>query len=386
MAIDWDDVFAYETFKTVKVRDRRLGILYYSLSLAIAIYILYTIISQQLYLEKEIVSGGSVRATLQTPNISASSPPPYCTRDGSCVYWPAELVTSPSHEEAATFITSRVTITPNSTPLRRECNPLYPSTPNCVFNFSDTNKTTYFIGGIEDMTLLLSHSVRGRLVQTSAVNTDLKGSLLYNNGTLKQYLPVSLNAPQSRPANVPGDVISVKEFLDAASIDLDTNSNNTNSESLRFAGVVMIVFIEYSNRVSMPNEFKYTYSPAVIPGSESKVVDIVWDGTINNYVQLDRHGVRIRFIQTGQIGTFNFQALLRNLVAAFALLKVAQIVVEFMMVHLLPQKDVYKDYKFSITPLFNSIRNGFGNNKSQSNQGLSNQKSQSDPETIHVQE
>ena len=36
--VDLDDLFAYDTVKVVRVRDRRLGIPYYSMVVAIAAY------------------------------------------------------------------------------------------------------------------------------------------------------------------------------------------------------------------------------------------------------------------------------------------------------------------------------------------------------------
>lgn len=63
-------------------------------------------------------------------------------------------------------------------------------------------------------------------------------------------------------------------------------------------------------------------------------------------LKLPRHSIRIVFSQAGQLGQFSLMTLLTNLVAAVALFKVANIIVELMMLRLHPQKKVYTRAKF----------------------------------------
>ena len=62
---DPDDLFAYDTFKIVTIRDRRLGLIHYGLMTVIFAYIvLYNIVYEQGYIKFEDPVG-SVRTTLQ---------------------------------------------------------------------------------------------------------------------------------------------------------------------------------------------------------------------------------------------------------------------------------------------------------------------------------
>lgn len=63
------------------------------------------------------------------------------------------------------------------------------------------------------------------------------------------------------------------------------------------------------------------------------------DGSVT---YLDRHGIRMVFAQTGSIGIFNPIAFILNLVAALALVRVATLVVDSVMVYCLPKKDLVK--------------------------------------------
>ena len=115
MKIDWDEVLSYETIAVVKIRDRRLGILYYTFLMAITIYvIIYQVIVQQGYLIKEPPIGGSIRISVKPPVFSEIGPLSklsYCdlNSDGSphskpkCVY----SYFQPPLEESAALITTR---------------------------------------------------------------------------------------------------------------------------------------------------------------------------------------------------------------------------------------------------------------------------------------
>ncbi len=69
---DLDDVFAYKTVRTVRIRDRWLGVLFYTLQLAIAAYVIaYQVIVKQQYL-KEYDVVGSARLQLLQPSMRES--------------------------------------------------------------------------------------------------------------------------------------------------------------------------------------------------------------------------------------------------------------------------------------------------------------------------
>jgi hypothetical protein len=115
------------------------------------------------------------------------------------------------------------------------------------------------------------------------------------------------------------------------------------------------VVIDYQNQVRYPNQIKYGYWPSVIPGAEYKVLEVIRNPD-NTVTEINRHGVKIVFQQTGSIGHFDMITLLINLVSAIALLKVASIIVEVLMLRFLPERKIYQSFKFEHTEDFGDLR------------------------------
>lgn len=105
------------THTVVRVRDWRLGMLYYASSIAVAIYITWSIVDGQLWMQQESPSSGSIRVSLREPrDLTATTDLSYCTAGKrgfmagvQCAFIPGQVV-APSVEEGATFITTRVSI------------------------------------------------------------------------------------------------------------------------------------------------------------------------------------------------------------------------------------------------------------------------------------
>ena len=99
MAVDWDRIFKYKTFKMVKMVDARLGLLNYSIMLMIILYIgLFVIWYKRGYLEME-VSVGQVEVDV----LGKSS----FELDGDIYVVDAIDMTDPAIENGALFVISR---------------------------------------------------------------------------------------------------------------------------------------------------------------------------------------------------------------------------------------------------------------------------------------
>ncbi|KAL7746398.1 hypothetical protein RI367_008241 [Sorochytrium milnesiophthora] len=377
--LDWDDLLAYNTLKTVRVRDRRLGLLYYSLILAIIVYVIYNIIVRQLFLTKEPITGGSVRSTVQLPQTFKT--PSYCPVPYPCLYLsPTQLV--PVQEDGTVFVTSRVTIT-NATSVAADCNVSTPSRPECIPQFPTTNSATYYAAGIEDYSIMLEHTVKGWKLSTSTRNGELKGELLNSKDVpTRKYLPYGSSSSDIsaakkdgtsdvvvRAIDMPGDVMTVSDILAAADVvdqhgrptlDVDSKSPGAKpGEQIRSSGLQIIVFITYENRLMKPSELKYTYKASRINGSESKILqdfNIAGNNGGNILQEWNRHGVQIKFVQTGTLGQFELLNVLSNVAGAFALTGTATIIVELLMLRLLPQRHIYQKYKYQVTDDFTDLR------------------------------
>ena len=84
---------------------------------------------------------------------------------------------------------------------------------------------------------------------------------------------------------------------------------------------------------------QYRYTVQHVTEAEYKADEILYDpadGTTRT--KNNRHGIRLVFRQIGDIGTFDVQVLLVNMVAAVALLAVATTIVDNLMLYVLPQK------------------------------------------------
>ena len=82
--VDLDELFAYKTYKTVRVRHRTLGLVYYITMIFIFMYTgLYTVWYQEGYVQS-IAFVGSVRSTAKEPAVIYPTDP-YCLPQGSAV-------------------------------------------------------------------------------------------------------------------------------------------------------------------------------------------------------------------------------------------------------------------------------------------------------------
>ncbi|KAF9924959.1 cytochrome c oxidase subunit 1 [Linnemannia zychae] len=387
---------SYETFKVLRVRDRRLGGLYRLFQATILLYIASSIIFQQRYLKTENIINGAVRVTLKAPVDGIATTPGYCKPSSSishpsipesappCLYWSSNDVLYEPGVNGA-LITTRAQVTQygpfnnQSTSPQQNCDVNVPFAAGCDPYSAPTTLLlpTSLVADIERFTLMLEHSIRGQAsgVQLRSGNMEYgllrdseSGQILKTFTDQSRYVmdsttkeTVSQNGSNvtttatingNKMVHLAGDVMTVGEFLKAAGVNLDDLSKAPSAsvnETVRSSGVVVIVVIQYAAKGWNPNKISYEYLPKAIPDQEYKVIETIRDFRGGNRVEINRHGIRIVFSQAGQLGQFSFMTLLTNLVAAVALFKVANIIVELMMLRLHPQKKVYGRAKFEHT-------------------------------------
>ncbi|KAF9584481.1 cytochrome c oxidase subunit 1 [Lunasporangiospora selenospora] len=325
----------------------------------------------------------AVRVTLKAPSDGIATPD-YCTATSrKCLFWNEnDILYEPGVDGA--LITTRAQITqygpfdnqshPTGDP-QVQCDVNLPSATGCdPYRAPSTLLLpTSYVADIERFTLMFEHSIRGQAtgVQMRSGNMDYgllrdstSGKVLRtftneSRSTMAQdALQAAASSTNQSTAALPkgyrlaGDVMTVGEFLKAAGVDLDNLSESPTvkaNETIRSSGVVVIVVIQYAAKGWNPNRISYEYLPKAIPDQEYKVIETIRDFRGGNRVEINRHGIRIVFSQAGQLGQFSFMTLLTNLVAAVALFKVANIVVELMMLRLHPQKKVYVRAKYENT-------------------------------------
>ncbi|KAF9133129.1 cytochrome c oxidase subunit 1, partial [Linnemannia schmuckeri] len=316
------------------------------------------------------------------PPTAVSSPLPGSTPP--CLYWSSnDILYEPGVDGA--LVTTRAQITQygpfnNQTATTpQKCDVNVPIIAGCDPHTAPTTLLlpTSLVADIERFTLMLEHSIRGQAtglqirsgnMETGLLRDSESGEVLKTFTDQSRYVPAVVTSTvetkamdgsvtasataamdNSKMVHLAGDVMTVGEFLRAAGVNLDeisTSPSASVNETVRSSGVVVIVVIQYAAKGWNPNKISYEYLPKAIPDQEYKVIETIRDFRGGNRVEINRHGIRIVFSQAGQLGQFSLMTLLTNLVAAVALFKVANIIVELMMLRLHPQKKIYTRAKF----------------------------------------
>jgi len=353
--VDWDNILSYATVKIVRIKEKRLGLIHYGLLLVILIYIvIVTILIQKRYLLTEQPIG-TVRTSLLAPenrtppaNRTAATLLPYCIQNSStyeynniiypnyeCYYWDEEFVLYPDVEESDVFVTTRVTITNEQLP--DNCSF---TEPTCVYN--DTSSEIIYIDDPESFTILFDHTFYASTLGIQKNAAQIPGSFLNFNGATVNNLtsPNTVGQKQS-------DILEVGTILQAAGVNLDTTSETNSNITKRYDGIVMFLFITYTNTDTLnQGNYHYTIQPSVIHDTKFKITQPIYALNIANRVTWDRHGIRLVIIQSGQIGRFDFQVLLLAFVAGLGLLAVATVISDAIALYLLPQKETYNEFKY----------------------------------------
>lgn len=388
---DWDELFAYTTVKMARVHDRRLGILHYAFMSLILVYIIvYVCLVNKEYMLVDVPEG-TVRLGLLPPIACPDEAAgecegfrrlatelPYCTgappdpghlmpTQFQCRYEDESFVVWPPVEQRGFFAATRIT----------EKQQLLPDTcnsaggggprpnPTCFdWEPDGLGEQVYYPAQIESFTAFIDHTMTASRL---GLSYSWPSTALFCRGIFdvegKKLDPCDdyANVEACRLANVTletgkRNIVPLKTLLRAAGInDLDTdgdvdcesNAVSPGCESFRYSGLVLQVNIEYNNKFSFnASEVEYRYTVNHIEQSEfqaNELIAVLADNssrTVNN-----RHGIRVVFRQIGEVGRFDPQTCLINLVTALGLLAAATTFVDALMVYVLPQKQVYSKAK-----------------------------------------
>ena len=389
---DWDEAFAYTTVKMVRVHDRRLGILHYAfMGLIMAYIVVYVLIVSKEYMLVDLPEG-TVRLGLLPPKACPDEAAgqcdgfrrlptdlPYCTGGPvapgllmpapfECRYEDESFVVWPPVEQRGFFAATRITERQQQLP--GTCDSTGPDGPRpdpSCFDWepaAGTAEQVYYPAQIEWFTAFIDHTMTASRL---GLSYSWPSEGLFCRGIFdsegKQLEPCDdyANVDACRAANVTletgrRNIVPVKTLLRAAGIDdLDTRGDvgcesnvvSPGCESFRYSGLILQVNIEYNNKWSFDaTQVEYRITVDHIKNSEFQANELVSEGadnrtrTVNN-----RHGLRVVFRQIGEVGKFDPQTCLINMVTALGLLAAATTFVDALMVYVLPQKKVYSEAK-----------------------------------------
>ncbi len=365
MAIDWDEKLAYETPKIVRVRDRWLGVMRLFFLVGISLYIgLYSLWYKQGYLLVDTPEG-NVRTTLMKEQVKTyPSHFPYCKQfipppapapptppyldPKQCLVWEEYQMNYPPDMLDSMMVCTRVSISTQY----RICQDL---SAGCINPWSMANASNYYITHVEAATIMIEHSMTTQLYNTHKHNSLYAGSSRSLSGSLVNADDVTLMTfPPGR------DIISIGTLLGAGDIDLgrESDAEGDAGQSMRYSGIVVLVYIEYTNLVNIQSEPTFKISVVRFPQAEHKTVQVIdtlaGTGAANptKRVLYNRHGIKFVFLQGGTIAAFDWPTLMVSLASALGLLSVASLVVEMIMLNVGKRKWLYTRAKFIDTVEF----------------------------------
>jgi len=337
---DTDDVFAYETVKWVRVLDRRLGLVYYTMLSLIVVYIvLYVFIIEKQYLDFEKSSGWIVVQVLNEQ------------KSDTGVTWDTyDRITNPG-EQGAVFIPTRVLITKGQTQdgfcesllhecktnkdcdidneqlqksecvnghcMRRQWCP--PEDPTAA-----TTETQYLeFGNVE---LWFSTYVHYHKFQLDVATTDERKEILYPMKRANTYPLHDL----IRMANLDaeevienGAVMIANALLDC---DLDTGECGSKVET-----------------INVDTKSGYNYG----------VSHVYFEDGVRKRDFLRMYGIRLLAFATGFGSKTSFPMIVLQTSSGIALMMVAQTVSDFVLMSLIAERKHYTDQKVLKTEDFN---------------------------------
>jgi hypothetical protein len=342
----------------------------------------WTLVYQKLYLLREKPVGTVRVSLLEPPSRPEPAMLPYCLVNSStqalddvegqgadggnasflihklpCRYWDAVQTLYPPLETAAMFVSSRVQASTASLVNKR--NASLPCSddmldPDCVYQTS-APEGTFFVADVENFTIMIDHSVYAPRVGIQRDGNSLHGELRDRDGNV---IDIDCNSSVECVGAVgKPDTLRLGTLLRAANVlDLDAETDfrsskpNATSESFRFAGLQLMVFITYSNTETYNlYDVEYFYEVVRINKTEFKTLQVVTSKNISSRLVYNRHGVRIFFIQTGELGRFDFQTMLLSFVSGLGLLALSTLIVDIIAIRLMPQKLIYRHFKFEET-------------------------------------
>ena len=283
---DPDVTFGYATSSKVIIRDKRLGFLYYFLTLCILIWIgVYQLRYLQQY-RKEAGVIATARTQLQAPSnrtlapafclgVNASTPPSDASSyvfpepglytytgasgdglkspQGGCTYLDARFAVSDPLENGALLLPTRVSIIEEVASPLPACAQLGQST--CTFSVLQTSLT--YVPDAEWFTLLVDHSFSALLGSMSKSSSQMEGSMVDTQGRTidpcDAYTSRGRVCPDFVAVGRAGspDIFPLQSLLDAVGLrsldEVGGERGGRSNETLRFSGLILLLSISYSN-------------------------------------------------------------------------------------------------------------------------------------------
>ncbi|KAG8460462.1 hypothetical protein KFE25_013112 [Diacronema lutheri] len=282
-----------------------------------------------------------------------------------CLYMDGHDLVFPAHEEAALFVTTRVTYMRQ----RRRCGADAQSCAGAPLWTTAWREDAYAVG-VEELNVTIVHSLYlpERVGLFTGESNEMDGVHLDHAGRAFG------RAPKGDT-----DVIQLGALLRAAGVELDVAdgvarerdvhgavraaagaaARTVDNATARDAGVALVIVLDYSNTFQM-------FLPARMPryslsvhrlSQESAAVDEVTYHERGAVRELrHRAGVRIIARRTGTIGSFSLRALLLNIASGLVIVRTAKFVVDLIALWLHPDRARFFGWIFEQTELATHVK------------------------------
>jgi len=359
-----DEVFAYKTIKVVRMLDRRLGFVYYGIQLLIVVYILVFVFGiNEGYLASEMALGQVyVRVMGAT----------YAKIDGVNVPFDAHDLRTPSMENGALFVTTKIEAVKQT---RNECvNPEYAcavDTECPMIEGVSTQKCDDGLCVMKGWCPGISNDASETSVMRMERPEDLivwfrsaiSFPVLLENTTFS-----SMNREEPTLEGEDGitDAWTLEQLLDMAGAPVTSVREDGALLNIQLTWECMIDSLggcttPKINVLRMDEGkvrgFSYFFPNYIFEPS----LDVTKDVRILQKLT----GVRVIVTAEGLGKKFSILATVLQLSSGLALLSLANIVTDFLMLRVMPERDHYRKYKEELTPDFSDLRD-----KVQENEGV----------------
>lgn len=271
--MSWRDIVSYKTFRVVRIRDTRLGLLHWGLLFMIFAYIVgHNFLQLQKY-QKVHSPVGSIRTTLKLPEAHyIEKNPKYCGAgryeafgqtfpQAQCHYDSDEFVVFPRLEVQSLLAASHVIERHETRP--SGCSP--PTHENCSRWLAQGPPKSFFIPDLDRFTLFIDHtmSVSRETGETSSKNAiDMDGRLVDASGKEMDPCLFYRNLKLECPPYVHVGAVGVTDIVPLGALLLSAGVSSLDEQSVvayareitghhhpnttyRAAGMLLIVYIEY---------------------------------------------------------------------------------------------------------------------------------------------
>lgn len=388
-----EELLSYSTAKMVKIRDSRLGVMNFVATLAILIYICFVMLRDQQYLYRESPVG-SVRLSLRPPSLpvgnDSSSLPGYCEGSSSSYEATRLILACVNADESSVGFEGNALNSiylPTRLNLSREvlvAGCTVPGTPGCTYDL--LNKSAYYTANAEKWTFKISSSANAPTLPAKGSSDELEVRVALCKGTdstqryktlsgskkdimtLEELLsyacwedkPVVTNSTTSTSNSNTTTTKTVRQWIGTTLeqpsdhtvspplLPLSTDPTSPTFESIRYAGAIVSMAADFDNTYTyLTRKVRITYSFKRLPLTEYKTQKTLTSSDLTSRTVVSSHGIILISSVQGVFAQPRFQEFLVNLTSALGLLAFATFLVEFVMLHVLKEKELYSKEKES---------------------------------------